>query len=148
MSSLSSRVLSAFASLAAPTSQNVFSSIAKFGAMFREGQEKAAENAKKVIVGELAGVAQTMSDRQVQLVQSAVALRRQATQADDAAGEIRTAFAYGESTDNYLPLLSVLGIVSLSDYASTDLSRAEWEELCTIPKGWSAETATAETPAT
>jgi hypothetical protein len=143
MSDFSSRVLQAFASLAAPTSENVFTSNAKFGAMFKEGQVKAAENAKKVIVGELATVADRMSDRQLQLAQTAVALRRQADQAEEATASIRAAFVYGESTDNYLPLLSVLDLVSVSDYHTSGLTRAEWEELLTIPEGWSP-VATAE----
>ena len=143
MANLSSRVLQAFASLAAPVKDNVFSSNQKFGEMFREGQAKAAENAKKVIVGELADVANSMSDRLHQCAQQAVALRRQADQADAAAAAIGTAFSYGESTDNYLPLLSILGYVSVSDYAGTGLTRAEWEELLTIPKGWTAPTPTA-----
>lgn len=141
MSDFSSRVLQAFASLAAPTSPNVFTSNAKFGAMFKEGQEKAAENAKKVIVAELATVAEAMGERQLECAQSAIALRREADRADAAASAIRTAFVYGESTDNYLPLLSVLRMVSVSDYSGTGLTRAEWEELLTIPKGWTATAA-------
>jgi hypothetical protein len=136
MSNLSPKALSAFASLATPAANNRFSSNEKFGAMFAEAQVKSRKAAHEAIVAELTGVATAMDDRQLQLAQTAVALRRQADQADAAVTAISTAFAYGESTDNYLPLLSILEIVSVGDYATVGLTRAEWEELITIPESY------------
>ena len=134
--SLSPKVLGAFATLATPTSENVFESNAKFGDMFREAQREALKAAQKAIVTELQGVASNMADTKLQLAQTGIALRRQAADADAAVAAIDLAFRYGEVTDNYLPLLSVLGTVSAHDYSAVGLSKTEWEELCTIPEGW------------
>ena len=136
--SLSNKALAAFAVMAVPVTENVFASSKRVGTLFRAGQEKAREEANKAIVSELGAIASTMDERKLQYAQTAQALRRQATSADEAGEAIDTAFAYGETTDNYLPLLAVLDIVSENDYVNAGVSRTDWKELCTIPEGWTA----------
>lgn len=135
---LSPKALAAFASKAVIVRENQFSSSKRMGTLFQEGQKQATEEANKAIRGELGGIANTMNERKLQLAQTAAGYRRNADLADEAGGAIDTAFVYGEDTDNYLPLLSVLSIVTEADYASAGLSRTDWKELCTIPEGWTA----------
>ena len=136
--SLSAKALAAFASKATAVVENVFTNSQRMGKLFQEGQAHAVEEANKAIKGELGSIATAMNDRKLALAQTAAAYRRQATLADEAGAAVDLAFKYGEVTDNYLPLLSVLGIVTESDYAPAGLSHADWKELCTIPEGWTA----------
>lgn len=133
---LSNTTLASFAALATPVDENVFEGSNKFAKLMAQAQTKAREDDAKAVVQELVTVARTMQDRRVQLHQTAQALRVQADEAIEASEQIDAAFAYGQEQDNYLPLLSILGMVSPKDYRSAGVSKAKWEELCSIPEGW------------
>ena len=134
MSSLSVRTLAAFATVATPIVQNDFTGSERFGELMVKAQAKALKAANEAIVDELAEVATAFANVRIQHAQTIKAFQAEIAMVEEADAALQSAFAYGEGSDNYLPLLAGLGMVDEDDYGSAGVSRAEWERLCTIPK--------------
>jgi len=139
---LSPTVLRAFATLAGPATDTDFQGNERFSRLFASAQSKQRERAEEAIEEELINVVSALQEQKQLLADTRRGHLAAAEEAGEAISTIDIAFAFGNSSGNYLPLLVLLGEVDPSNPPAGS-SAAEWELLCTIPEDTSAETPSA-----
>lgn len=128
--------LRAFARLAqGPQTTSNFEGNADMARLFAKAQAEEKKAAEKAIVGELTDFVGTVNEALAGFDDDIRSYEAAIRQAREDRAAVVEAQAFGNKNGNYLPLLSVLGIVSKGDYVTAGVTAAEWEVLCTIPSG-------------
>ncbi len=135
---LSRDALRAFVTVADATSfDTTFTGGSSAARLMAGAQDQARTEAEEAIQGELIGIVTSLEGQVTGLSETAASLRQQADEADEASSTLRLAFTYADSTGNFLPLLVLLGFVSMQRPAG-GRTASDWQTLCTILEGWSA----------